>query len=155
MLEALGHDAESLDRLGGQDRRVESFGDDVAAACEDGRPGMRAGVRQSHAHGATVVGIPFDMDQPPPLQALDEATGRRKRCADPVADLTDAGAGRVVPDDEERTPLEQAEVEPVRRLSECPRRHVDRGSRHELDRLDGLGRGVIVHRPDCTALVVR
>src|SRR5450759_4752848 len=91
--EALGHDAQPLDRLGGQDRLVESFGDEMAAAGEDCRPGVRAGVRQSHAHGATIIGIPFDLDQAPPLQALDEATGGRKRRADPVVNLTDADAG--------------------------------------------------------------
>jgi hypothetical protein len=48
------------------------------------------------------------MDQAPPPQALDETTGGRKRHTDAVADLTDAGAAQVVPDDEERTPLEQA-----------------------------------------------
>jgi hypothetical protein len=65
----------------------------MAAAGEDGRPGVRAGVRQSHARGAPVVGIPFDVDQASPLQALDEATGGRKRHADPVVNFTDADAG--------------------------------------------------------------
>jgi hypothetical protein len=92
------------------------------------------------------------MDQATPLQASDEATGGRKRHADDVADPTDAGAGRIVPDDEERTPLEQAEVEPGRRFSERPRRNADRGSRHELDRLD---RSVISHCWHSTTLVAR
>jgi hypothetical protein len=144
ILEMLGDREEPAYRLSGQDRLPESLRDQMTAPGEDGRPGVRADGRQSDTHGTTVVGIPSDVDQAPPLEASDEATGGRKRHADAVADTPDTHAGRVVPDDEERTPLEQAELKPRHRLSERPGRDGDRGSRHELDRYR-LDRSVIPH----------